>query len=125
MTMHFYVRKKQLLEQMRVETLEQLEAIRAENVEQFLEKVEKCERIIEVIKQLDASKVPLPLHEEEEIKGLFGEIIHIRRQIDQLLPPLRQKLQQQVLLEQRRERIQRAYGEEEGHAPAIFFDQKN
>lgn len=112
MTDSLYARKKHLLEEMKWETLEQLRAIQEEDAERFLERVEKCERLIELINEIDATAPAFPPEQTRQMKSIVEEILHVRQQITPMLQPLRAKLQKLASMERQQTRIRQSYGDE-------------
>jgi protein subunit release factor A len=125
MSNHFYLQKKKLLAEIKIETLEQLRAVQEENAEAFLHRVERCGRIMELVDQLDEQKQDITPSEEQELKMLLQEIMDVRQQITPLLAPLHNRLQQNAAMEGRKAIIQKGYNEEATYLPSIFFDRKN
>lgn len=125
MTDSLYTRKKHLLEEMKWETLEQLRAIQEEDVERFLERVEKCERLIELINEIDATAPVFPPEQTRQMKNIVEEILHVRQQITPMLQSLHAKLQKLASMERQQTRIRQSYGDESIYHDSIFFDKKN
>lgn len=125
MNENLYVKKKQLLEEMKVETLLQLQHLQEEEAEQFLERVEKCERIIHLIDKIDAQQSAFLPQQEKEFKEIISGIKQIREKIDPLLVPLYSKLQNLSVAERQKTIIRKGYMDEDAHPPSIFFDKKN
>jgi hypothetical protein len=120
-----YILKKELLLKMKEETVAQLQAIQQENVEKFLLHVENCEQIIAHINEINEQNLGTAPFEEQEIQRIIKEIMDIRLQINPLLLPLREKLQQKSFVEKRKAILQQGYHDDDIHPPSIFFDKKN
>lgn len=121
----FYVKKKQLLVEMKDETIAQLRAIESEDAEEFLRHVQRCEKLIHLLDALNESEWTLISEQEKEIHLLLQKIMQIRQQITPLLLPLRNKFQQGAVRERKSTTIRRGYGNEDAHPPSVFFDTKN
>ncbi|MBN6186951.1 flagellar protein FliT [Aneurinibacillus sp. BA2021] len=124
MTTNLYLRKKQLVDEMLLETQGQLQAIQTEDVDSFVHRVERCERIIQLIDEIDRQLPAASREEEREIQDTFEQIISVRAQIAPLLAPLQSKLQRQAVNEKNQTIVKQGYEEHEWYQPSIFFDQK-
>jgi hypothetical protein len=121
-----FYRKKKLLEEFKLETLQQLQALQEEDVDKFVEKVERCQRIISIINEIDSKiEEDLSSPEKKEMKEILQEIIAVRENVSSLLLPLRDKLKQHMIREKRGKLLQNAYSREEENYPSIFLDKKN
>ena len=124
---NIFHRQKKLLEEFHFETLQQLQALQEKDVDKFVEKVERCQRIIDIINELDVEDEKLLFSQQEryEFDKVLQDIIAVRQKISHLLLPLRDTLKQNMLREKRGKLLHNAYSTEEEYYPAIFLDKKN